>query len=149
MRSTTLIDANGHMVTVKAPDDQPANDPKEDDHHDFLTDHWMDVAAASYLGFKRHGIGTVVVTKRDPAAGRVHESVGMHNLMYSPANGGWLKQQDERLSTDWLDTRFQSYNPNEAAIVVMADEDGSFRAYAVNGSPAPPRAFELVNARQN
>ncbi|MFO8098280.1 MAG: hypothetical protein R6T83_01510 [Salinibacter sp.] len=149
MRSTTLIDANGHMVTVKAPDDQPANDPKEDDHHDFLTDHWMDVAAASFLGFKRHGIGTVVVTTRDPAAGAIHEAVGMHNLMYSPAAGGWLKQQAERLPSEWLDTRFQSYDPNEAAIVVMADQDGSFRAYAVNGSPTPPRAFELVNARQN
>ena len=39
MRSTTLIDQNGHLVTVKAPEDQPANDPKEDTHHDFLTDH--------------------------------------------------------------------------------------------------------------
>lgn|SRR6056297_2318217 len=149
MRSTTLIDANGHMVTVKTPEDQPANDPKEDDHHDFLTDHWMDVAAASYLGFKRHGIGTVVVTPRDPAEGRVQDTVGMHNLMYSPASGGWLKQQADRLPADWLDTRFQSYDPNEAAIVVMADGDGSVRAYAVNGTPAPPRSYELVNARQN
>jgi len=149
MHRTTLIDASGHMVTVRAPEDQPTNDPREDDHHDFLTEHWMDVAAASYLGFKRHGIGTVVVTQRDPAAGAVHASVGMHNLMYSPAEGGWLNQQEERLPADWLDARFQSYNPNEAAIVVMVDEDGSLRTYAVDGTPAPPRAFELVNARQN
>jgi hypothetical protein len=31
----------------------------------------------------------------------------------------------------------------------MADGDGSFRTYAVEGTPAPPRAFELVNARSN
>jgi len=149
MRSTTLIDENGHLVTVKAPDDQPANDPKEDAHHDFLTEHWMDVAAASFLGFKRHGIGTVVVTERDQASGRLDDVIKTHNLMYSPAEGGWLKQQQERLPAQWLDTRFQSYAPNESAIVVMADGDGSLRVYVADGTPAPPRAFELVQARSN
>jgi hypothetical protein len=149
MRRTTLIDEHGHMVTVRAPADQPANDPKEDAHHDFLTDHWMDVAAASFLGFKRHGIGAVVVTQRDPAVSPIHESIGTHKLLYSPDSGGWLTYQSERLPTDWLDTRFQSYNPNESAVIVMADDDGSFRVYAVDGTPAPPRSYELVQARQN
>jgi hypothetical protein len=31
----------------------------------------------------------------------------------------------------------------------MADEDGSLRTYTVEGTPEPPRAYELVNARQN
>jgi len=149
MRSTTLIDQNGHLVTVKAPEDQPANDPKEDTHHDFLTDHWMDVAAASYLGFRRHGIGTVVVTERDQATGRLDDVIKTHNLMYSPAEGGWLKQQEERLPARWLDTRFQSYDPNASAVVVMADGDGSLRVYTVEGTPDPPRAYELVQARSN
>jgi len=149
MRSTTLIDANGHVVTIKAPDDQPTNDPKEDTHHDFLTDHWMDVAAASYLGFKRHGIGAVVVSQRDRANSAVHESIGTHKLLYSPAERSWIAGQDERLPRQWLDTRFQSYDPNETAVVVRADPDGSTRVYAVEGTPAPPRCYELVNARKN
>lgn len=149
MRRTTLIDEHGHLVTVKAPDDQPTNDPKEDAHHDFLTEYWMDVAAASYLGFKRQGIGTVVATERDPAASPIHESLGTRKLLYSPADGGWLKQQEDRLPAEWLETRFQAYDPNEAAIIVMADGDGSLRVYAVDGSPAPPPSFELVQARQN
>lgn len=149
MHRTTLIDPNGHLVTVKAPEDQPTNDPKEDRHHDFLTDHWMDVAAASYLGFKRHGIGTVVIPERDPASGRLDDVIKTHNLLYSPADGGWLKQQEERLPVQWMDTRFQSYDPNESAIVVIADQDGSLRTYAVEGTPAPPRAFEVVEARKN
>lgn len=149
MQRTTLIDANGHLVTVMWPDGQPTNDPKEDAHHDFLAENWMDVAAASYLGFKRHGIGTVVITERDPVDSPVHESIGTHNLLYSPAEGGWLTQQAERLPIEWLDTRFQSYDPNESAVVVMADGDGSLRVYAVEGTPAPPRAYELVRARQN
>lgn len=109
----------------------------------------MDAAAASYLGFKRHGIGSVVVTERDPASGRVDDMMKTHNLMYSPADGGWLKQQEEHLPDQWLDTRFQSYDPNESAIIVMADGDGSLRVYAANGTPAPPRAYELVQARSN
>ncbi len=149
MHTTTLIDQNGHLISVKAPDDQPTNDPKEDRHHDFLTEHWMDVAAASYLGFKRHGIGTVIITERDQASGRLGDVIKTHNLMYSPADGGWLKQQEERLPIQWIDTRFQSYDPNESAVVVVADEDGSLRVYAVEGTPAPPRAYELVEARSN
>jgi hypothetical protein len=151
MHRTTLIDENGHLVTVKAPEEQPTNDPKTDTHHDFLTDHWMDVAAASYLGFKRHGIGAVVVTQRDPAASPIHEHIGTHKLLYSPdgVRSGWLTHNEDRLPADWLDTRFQSYDPNESAIVVMADEDGSLRVYAVDGTPAPPRSYELVQARQN
>lgn len=151
MRSTTLLDQNGHLVTLKAPDEQPANDPKEDTHHDFLTDHWMDVAAASYLGFTRHGIGTVVVTERDQASGRLHDLMSTHNLMYGPdgVRDGWLEQQRDRLPAQWLDTRFQSYDPNESAVVVMADGDGSLRVYVAQGTPAPPRAFELVQARSN
>jgi len=149
MRSTTLIDANGHVVTIKAPDDQPTNDPKEDTHHDFLTDHWMDVAAASYLGFKRHGIGAVVVTERDPARSPIHESIGTHKLLYSPAERSWVEKQGERLPEQWLDTQFQSYDPNDRAIVVMVEGNGSTRVYAVEGTPAPPRSYELVQARQN
>jgi len=149
MRSTTLLDKSGHLVTIKAPDDQPANDPKEDTHHDFLTDHWMDVAAASYLGFKRHGIGTVVVTERDPATGRLDDVIKTHNLMYSPADGGWLKQQEDRLPGPWLDTRFQSYDPNESAIAILVDGDGSIRVYELEGTPSPPRAYEVVEARKN
>lgn len=149
MRRTTLIAENGQLVTVKAPDDQPANDPKEDLHHDFLADHWMDVAAASYLGVQRHGVGTVVASERDPAASPIHESLGPRKLLYSAAEGEWFKQQEERLPVEWLDTRFQSYDPNESALVVMADRDGSLRVYAVEGTPTPPRSYELVEARQN
>lgn len=149
MRSTTLLATNGHLVTIKSPDDQPTNDPKEDTHHDFLADHWMDVAAASYLGFRRHGIGTVVVTERDPATGRLDDLVKTHNLMYSPADGGWLKQQEERLPAQWLDTRFQSYDPNESAVVILADSDGSIRVYELQGTPPPPKAYELVEAHKN
>lgn len=149
MRRTTLIDQNGHLVTVKAPNDQLGDDRKEETHHNFLTDRWMDVAAAAYLGFTRHGIGTVVVAERDPAVGRVDDLVSTHNLLYSPADGDWLKQQEDRLPDQWLDTRFQSYDPNESALVVMADGDGTLRGYAVDGTPRPPRAYEVVRARQN
>jgi len=149
MRRTTLIDENGHLVTVKAPSDQPANDPKEDAHHDFVTDHWMDVAAASYLGFKRYGIGAVIVTERDPMDAPVHETIGTRKLLYSRAERSWIDQQKERMPDEWLDTRFQSYDPKVTVIAVMVDGDGSIRVYAVDGTPNPPRSYELVQARNN
>jgi len=149
MRSTTLINANGHLITVKAPEDQPTNDPKEDTHHEFLTDHWMDVAAASYFGFREHGVGAVVVTERDPVRSPVHESIGRKKLLYSPAEHDWIEAYGNRLPARWLDTQFQAYDPTKRTVVVMLDSDGSVRVYTVEGTPAPPQSYELVEGRQN
>jgi hypothetical protein len=150
MRSTSLIDENGHFVTIKAPQDAPEGDPKESDHHDFLVDHWMDVAAASFFGFKKYGIGAVVVAQGDPAEAPVAHPFGSRKLLYSPAEGPWLNgHTDEGLPHDWLDERMQSYDPNSEAVVIIADDDGSLRSYTIEGDPKPKTCFELVRSRNN
>lgn len=150
MRSTTLIDANGNFVTIKAPDAMPEGDAKESEHHDFLTDHWMDVAAASFYGFKRYGIGAVVVAEGDPAEATIDHPFGARKLLYSRDQGPWLQHASaDGLPEDWLDERMQTYDPNASAVVIMNDGDGAIRVYVVNGDPDPQTCFELVRSRNN
>jgi hypothetical protein len=150
MRSTTLIDENGHFVTIKAPDDLPEGDARESDHHDFLVDHWMDVAAASFYGFKRYGIGAVVVAEGDPAEAPIDHPFGSRKLLYSRDQGAWLQERTaDGLPEQWLDERMQTYDPNAEAVVIMHDGDGSVRVYAVEGDPNPETCFELVRGRNN
>lgn len=153
MPSTTLIDENGHFVTIDFPDDALTGDPKEEEHHNFLVDHWMDVAAASYYGFKRYGIGVVVIAEGDPMQGSgMDHPFDARKLLYRPDTaGGWAggAGSDDDVVSDWAEQKMQTYDPNADAIVVMADEDGSVRSYVVNGDPTPARCFELVRARNN
>jgi hypothetical protein len=151
MRSTTLVDANGHFVTIQAPETQPEADAVETDHHDFLSEHWMDVAAASYFGFKKYGIGAVVVAQGDPAAQSLDLPFDTRELYYSRDDRGpWLhvRTSGDQLE-DWLDERMQTYDPNAEAVVIMHDHDGSVRVYTVEGDPEPGTCFELVRARSN
>jgi hypothetical protein len=152
MRSTTLIDENGHFVTIKAPEALPEGDAVETDHHDFLVEHWMDVAAASYFGFRKYGIGAVVVAQGDPAATtELDLPFETRELFYSRDDRGpWLHvQTSENLLEDWLDERMQTYDPNAEAVVILHDHDGSVRVYTVEGDPDPQTCFELVRARNN
>ena len=150
MRRTTLIDENGHFVTIKAPTDMPEGDRLKSNHHDFLVDHWMDVAAASFYGFKRYGIGAVVVAEGDPADAPIDHPFGSRTLLYSRDQGAWLQERTaDGLPEDWLDERMQTYDPNAEAVVIMHDGDGSVRVYAVEGDPKPETCFELVRGRNN
>lgn len=148
MASTTLIDENGHFITIEAPDDALSGDAKEDEHHDFLVDHWMDVAAASYYGFKRYGIGIVVVSAGDPMEASIDTPFDARKLLYRPDRGAW-NSGPEDVTSDWARDKMQTYDPNSEAIVVMADDDGSVRSYTVQGDPDPATCFELVRSRNN
>jgi len=150
MRSTTLIDENGHFITVEMPDNGLAGDRKEEEHHDFLVDHWMDVAAASYYGFKRYGIGVVVIAEGDPMESHVDHPFDARKMLYrADRAGGWSKADADDVVSEWAKGKMQTYDPNGNAIVVMADDDGSVRSYLVTGDPNPETCFELVRARNN
>jgi len=150
MPSTTLIDENGHFITIERPDDALDGDAKAEAHNDFLVDHWMDVAAASFYGFKRYGIGVVVIAQGDPMDSRVDHPFEARKMLYRPDSaGGWGRSDPDDVLSDWASQKMQTYDPNVDAIVVMADEDGSVRSYVVKGDPDPETCFDLVRARNN
>jgi hypothetical protein len=147
-RITTLIDEDDNEFVVRTPRDDDGGAVDEPAHHKLIVGHWQDIAAASYLGFKRYGIGAVIVQERDSRADDVQHDFEAHSLSYAPANSNWIVERSDGPSGQWLDDQFQSYDPNDTALVLFT-ENGTVYAYAVDGTPDPPYAFKLSRAQYN
>lgn len=147
-RTTTLVDEDDNEFVVRTPrrtEDPTAEEPA---HHKMIVGHWQDIAAASYLGFKRYGIGAVIVQERDSRADDVEHDFEAHSLSYAPANSNWVVERSNGAAGRWLDDQFQTYDPNDTALILFAD-DGTLHAYAVEGTPSPPYAFKITRAQYN
>lgn len=147
-RTTTLIDKDDNEFVVRTPRDGTDGAADEEAHHKLIVGHWQDIAAASYLGFKRYGIGAVIVQERDTRADEVQHDFEAHSLSYAPANSNWILERSDGPTGQWLDDQFQTYDPNDTALVLFT-EDGTVYAYAVDGTPDPPYAFRLSRAQYN
>ncbi len=148
-RTTRFIDEDDNTFVIHAPANGAADTATKEEHHQLIVDHWPDLAAAGFLGFKRFGIGAVVVKQRDSQADAVEHDFEAHNVMYAPSDSAWMSDLDERTPADWLDAQFQSYDPNTTTVILFATGGERLRAYAVEGTPAPPRAFALSRAQYN
>ena len=146
--TTTLVDEEGNEFVIQTPRASEMDRPEERSHHKLIVAHWTDVAAAAYLGFKRYGIGAVIVQERDSRAEGVQHDFEAHSLSYAPANSGWIVERSDTPAGKWLDDRFQSYDPNDTALILFP-EGGTLHAYAVDGTPSPPHAFKLARAQYN
>lgn len=147
-RTTRFIDEDANTFVIHAPTEGPPADAVEEEHHQLIIDHWPDFAAAGYLGFKRFGIGAVVVKPRDSQADEVEHDFEAHNVLYAPSDSHWIEDLDARASSDWLDDQFQTYDPNTTTLLFFTSSE-RIRIYAVEGTPEPPRAFALSRARYN
>lgn len=150
-RTTQFIDEDENTYLIHAPQYGPGADPAEEKHHQFIVDHWADLAAAGFLGFKRFGIGTVVIRARDSKADVDHDFQA-HTISYVPTGSSWMHKHEAEAPTEWLEDQLQSYDPNASAIVLFANgtaRDEAMRAYTVEGTPPPPRAFALSRAQYN
>lgn len=143
-RTTTFLDDDANLFTVAVPRGSPPGDEEAD--HSFIADHWLDLAAASYMGFKRLGIGAVVVQERPSQSDVV--GLDAHALGYAPADGAWLDDRDD-LPLAWLDQQFQTYDPNAASLLLFVDGIAPVRVYRVEGHPPPPEAFEAARSSMN
>lgn len=147
-RTTTLVDEEGNEFVLQTPRAPELDRAPETAHHKLIVAHWTDVAAASYLGFKRYGIGAIIIQERDTRAEGVVHDFEAHSLSYAPAESTWIAERSAGTAGDWLNAQFQSYDPNATALVLFT-VDGTLHAYAVDGIPAPPHAFKLARAQYN
>lgn len=147
-RTTTLVDEDDNEFVVHTPRGIGDGSVDERAHHKLIVGHWQDIAAASHLGFKRYGIGAVIVQERDSRADEVDHDFEAHSLSYAPANSNWVVERSDGPIGSWLDDQFQSYDPDET-VLVLFPENGTVHAYAVEGTPSPSYAFKLTRAQYN
>jgi hypothetical protein len=148
-RSTTLATDDGRLITLELP----AATSDADAPRDFIADHWVDLAAASHLGFKRFGIGAVVVQAREQRHEGVEMPFDAHDMHYARDHGPWMQDREAQLPAAWLDAQLQRYDPRTTALLLFPSDgnrtDAPVTACAASGEPAPPEAFQQVRAQQN
>ncbi|PSQ80561.1 MAG: hypothetical protein BRD46_03955 [Bacteroidetes bacterium QS_8_68_15] len=158
-RTRTYAGETG-LVEITAPA-APGCPPsaEEQAHHRFLTANWPRLAAAAYAGFRRHGIGMVVIEKRPRETPAVIDAFEPHDLAYATGMGMWTQRPPHSSAPDWLDEQFQTYEPLEAGLFLFrsgADADRPPdaphrppRPYHAAGTPAPPDALDQARAPFN
>lgn len=150
MESRTATYPNGgDLITITTPAYHLGNEHVEDEQHQFITEHWRGLAAAAYEGFKKLGIGVVIVEEPDALQGDRQHPLAALTVQYAAQGGPWIHEAFAEDVLLWLDEQLQTYDPNEAGLLVFLREDVHPRLYRVSGTPYPPQALRQVKAQLN
>jgi len=154
-RTTTYAADNG-LVEITAPAAAgSAPSAAEQTHHQFIASNWTKLAAASYAGFQRHGIGVVVIEKRTGGAAQavLEGAFETCDLAYATGMGMWTQRPPHSTAPGWLEEQFQTYEPLEAGLFLFrpanGDAPGPPRPYHATGTPAPPDALKQARTPFN
>ena len=144
-RTHSLVTARGLVrITSRAEPSRSAL-KREPAHHTFLADHWSQLAAAAYGGFREHGAGAVVL--RREAGPRLWRP-----RPFEPERL-WFATQAHVIPggldfDGWEAGLIETYDPEREAIVVFS-EGGAVSGYLAAGTLAPPQAHVAAAARLN
>jgi hypothetical protein len=142
-QTATLATPRG-LVTITAPG-RPSR--RADDHRRFLVEHWAELSAAAFEGYRRHGAGAVVLWR----------AAGPRRFRPRPFEPErlWYTTQIHAIpgtSSDdfdgWEARQLETYDPQAAALVVFVEGD-RVAGYRVAGDPPPPEALRLSQAQSN
>ncbi|OZC02933.1 hypothetical protein [Rubricoccus marinus] len=146
-RSTTLATARGLVRVTSAPEPRRAAAKREPAHQTFLADHWDQLAAAAYGGFREHGAGAVVLWRDDKPRFWRPRPFEPERLWF--ATQAHVIPGASRVDFDgWEAELIETYDPEREAIVVFV-EGGTIAGYLVSGTLPPPEAHVAVGARLN
>ena len=109
-------------------------------HLGFLTDHWLELSAAAYRGYLRHGAGAVAVidhADEDTWASRLVYTTQIHTLP------GATEADFE----GWPAHQLETYDPESEALTVFAGD--AVTGYVLRGSVPPPEALRVASAPLN
>lgn len=146
-RTVRLPFEDGHLDVTSAPG-APA-DADESAHQDFLAEGWPSLAAASFEGWQRFGVGAVVVEADVAEIGVGHPFLAPR-LLYATSFGPWLARalKAEPLRA-WLDAEAEHYDPRATALFLFVRDGHPPRAYRAQSTLAPAAALRRVRALLN
>ena len=143
--TTTLATPRGLVaITGRA---EAARRKRSEDHRQFLADHWAELSAAAFEGYRRHGAGAVVL-RRDAAPRRFRpRPFEPERLWYTTQIHAIPGTTDDDFD-GWEARQLEAYDPQSEGLVVFV-EGKALSGYRVAGDPAPPVALRLSKARSN
>lgn len=116
-------------------------------HRAFLTDHWAELSAAAYEGYRRHGAGAVVLWRHDRPRRWRPRPFEPERLWYTTQIHNLPGTTDGDFS-GWEAEQLETYDPEAEGLVVFVEGDG-VAGYRVAGQPSPPEAHRDARAREN
>lgn len=145
--STTYTTEAGLICLTSAPG-QP-DDVVAEEQHQFILDHWPQLGAAAFQGFRRLGAGCIVLRPATESRDDIEHPFSLHQLAYAPARSAWLRAMTSPPVHAWLDERLEHYDVRGSAVVVFARGTEPHRGYHVEATLSPPEALERMRASHN
>lgn len=124
-------------------------DAVEAGQHQFIVDQWDRLAAAAYEGFRRFGVGAVVLEEDAGRASKVEHPFAVYNVWYATSFSAWMRRRLKDDQAGWTEAQFETYDPREAGVFMFLREGEAARTYIVEATLTPPEAFERVKALLN
>ena len=146
---TTTFTSGSDIIEITMPTLPDAGDHVEDQHHQFIADHWQGLAASACEGFRQLGPGAVVVEEPTSPASAVDNPLSAHTVRYATSEGAWLQQTFTEQSRQWLERQFQTYIPSESGLLIFLRTDTRPRLYRVGSTLSPPEALKQVRSKLN
>ena len=137
------------VIEIASCPDGPRGDAVEEGQHRFIVDQWDRLGAAAYEGFRRFGVGAVVLQEDAERESPVEHPFAVYNVWYATSGSAWMR---DRLKSDraaWAEAQFETYDPREAGVLMFLREGEAARTYLVVATPTPPEAFERMRALLN
>lgn len=134
----TLATPQGLLEIAQAADRSRRQRARAGEHHGFLADHWPELAAAAYEGYRRHGAGAVVLWREEAPRRLLRRPFEPERLWYTTQIHA-LPGTTEADFDGWEALQLELYDPQGEALVVFV-EGGRPQGYRVAGAPAPPEA---------
>ena len=143
--TTTLSTPRGLVaITGRAG---AAHRKRAGDHRQFLADHWAELSAAAFEGYRRHGAGAVVLW-RDAAPRRFRPRPFEPERLWYTTQVHAIPGASRDDFDGWEARQLESYDPRSEGLVVFV-EGQALAGYRVAGDPAPPDALRQSKARMN
>jgi hypothetical protein len=137
------------IIEITSPGDPYHLDEREIVQHRCIVENWESFAAAAYEGFRRFGIGAVIVEEDALSENQVRHPFLRHKIWYATSFEAWVKQGYEVGAGSWLEEQIQAYDPQSACMFIFLREDGHPRIYLVESTLKPAAALSRIKAFLN
>lgn len=146
-QTATLSTPRG-LVTITEPERASRRDrTRAEAHRQFLADHWAELSAAAFEGYRRHGAGAVVLWRGEGPRRFRPRPFEPERLWYTTQIHAIPGTTDADFD-GWEAHQLETYDPRADALVVFVEGD-RVAGYRVAGDTAPPEALRLSQTRLN
>jgi hypothetical protein len=147
-RKSTYVEGSD-IIEISAPETTHPPGTLEAEQHRTIVENWESFAAAAYEGFRRFGLGAIVVEEDKINQASVRHPFLTHVIWYATSVAAWAQQGLLRGVSTWVEEQMERYDPHDACMFVFLRENEEPRIYLVESTLTPAQALSRVKALLN